>query len=57
MAGKKFSTKGLRLRSRAAVRRRTLKVAPVPKGIKVSIEQGNLEVIRSIESKVKAVQV
>jgi hypothetical protein len=56
MAGKKFSTKGLRLRSRAAVRRRDLKVNPVPKGIKTSIEQANLDIIRSIEEKVNAVQ-
>lgn len=56
MAGKKFSTKGLRLRSRAKVRRRNLKVNPVPKGLKTSVEQANLEVIRSLEAKVKAAQ-
>jgi hypothetical protein len=56
MAGKKFSTKALRLRSRAAVRRRNLKVNPVPKGLKTSLEQANLDVIRSLEAKVKAAQ-
>ncbi|MFK7969556.1 MAG: hypothetical protein AB8F95_04270 [Bacteroidia bacterium] len=56
MAGKKFSTKKLRLRGRSARRRHALKVAPVSHGVKVTIEQSNLDAIRSLESKIKAVQ-
>ena len=54
---KKFSTKKLRLRSRAEKRRFALKVAPKTFGVKKSIEQNNLEVIRSLEAKVKEAQV
>lgn len=56
MAGKKFSIKKLRLRGRAARRRQALKVAPQTKGLKVTIAQSNLDVIRSLESKIKAAQ-
>ncbi len=56
MAGKKFTTKGLRIKSRAKVRNFKLKTNPVTKGLKTSIEQSNLDVIRSLESKVKAAQ-
>ncbi|MEM9984573.1 MAG: hypothetical protein AAF804_05705 [Bacteroidota bacterium] len=51
-----FTTKKLRLRSRAEKRRRALKPSPKTFGLKESYEQKNLEVIRSLESKVKAIQ-
>ncbi|MCI4668473.1 MAG: hypothetical protein MRZ79_10060 [Bacteroidia bacterium] len=53
---KKFSTKKYRLRSRAEKRRFNLKVAPKTFGVKTSVEQANLEVLRKIESKVKAIE-
>lgn len=53
MAGKKFSIKKLRLRGRAARRRHALKVAPRAKGVSETVEQSNLEIIRSLEAKVK----
>ena len=56
MAGKKFTKKKLRLRGRVARRRHALKVAPITKGFKQTIEMGNLEVIRSLEAKVAAAQ-
>ncbi len=54
MAGKKFTIKKKRLRSRAKVRKHKLKVNPNIPTIKPSVEQQNLEVIRSLESKMKA---
>ncbi|MEL6190835.1 MAG: hypothetical protein AAFR66_02255 [Bacteroidota bacterium] len=51
---KKFTTKKLKLRSRAEKRRWSLKTNPRIKGFKASIEQQNLDVIRSLEEKVKA---
>ena len=51
-----FTTKKYRLRSRAEKRRRALKPSPKTFGLKTSIEQSNLEVIRSLDSKVKAIQ-
>ena len=51
---KKFTKKKLRLRARAESRRHNLKVNPKTFGLKPSLEQQNLEVIRSLEAKVKA---
>ena len=51
---KKFTKKKLRLRARAEARRHNLKVNPKTFGVKLSLEQQNLEVIRSLEAKVKA---
>lgn len=56
MAGKKFSTKKLRLRSRSQKRRQALKVDAPTFGVVPTPETSNLEVIRSLESKVKAAQ-
>lgn len=53
MAEKKFSIKKLRLRGRAARRRQALKVAPKAKGVNETIQQSNLEIIRSLEAKIK----
>lgn len=54
--GKKFTTKKLRLRARAQKRRQDLKINPPTFGVQVTPEISNLEVIRSLDSKVKAVQ-
>ena len=56
MAGKKFSTKKLRLRSRSQKRRQALKVDAPTFGVVPTNETNNLSVIRSLESKVKAAQ-
>lgn len=53
---KKFSTKKYRLRSRAAKRRFDLKVAPKTFGVKTSLEQENHEVLKTLDSKIKAIQ-
>ncbi len=53
---KKFSTKKKRLRGRASRRRFNLKVNPQSFGVKQTPEMKNLEIIRSLEAKVKAVQ-
>ena len=53
---KKFSTKKYRLRSRAEKRRFNLKVAPKTFGVKTSLEQSNHDVLKKLESKVKAIQ-
>ncbi|MDP5171804.1 MAG: hypothetical protein NWR72_16265 [Bacteroidia bacterium] len=55
MAGKQFSTKKYRLRSRAQKRRQALKIDAPNFGIKSSPEIKNLSVLRSIEAKVKAI--
>jgi hypothetical protein len=52
---KKFTIKKNRLRSRAAERRLRLKTNPVVKGFKLSVEQKNVELIRSLEERVKAI--
>lgn len=54
--GKKFSTKKLRLRGRSERRRQNLKINPPAFGVKSTPEINNLEVIRSLDSKVKAAQ-
>lgn len=54
--GKKFSTKKLRLRARSQKRRQDLKINPPTFGVKSTPEINNLEVIRSLDSKVKAAQ-
>ena len=51
---KKFTIKKNRLRARAKRRRQKLKMFPKSKGLVPSVEQQNLEVIRSLEEKVKA---
>lgn len=56
MAGKKFSTKKLRLRARSQKRRQALKVDAPTFGVVATPETNNLSVIRSLESKVKAAQ-
>ncbi len=53
---KKFTTKKLRLRARAQKRRQDLKINPPTFGVKNTPEISNLEVIRSLDSKIKAVQ-
>lgn len=53
---KKFSTKKKRLRGRASRRRFSLKVNPQTFNVESTPERKNLEVIRSLEEKVKAVQ-
>ncbi|MEL6624407.1 MAG: hypothetical protein AAFQ83_03355 [Bacteroidota bacterium] len=53
---KKFTTKKLRLRARAKRRRFALKTNPQTTGIQSTPELENLEVIRSLDSKVKAIQ-
>ncbi|MEL6851487.1 MAG: hypothetical protein AAFP92_23400 [Bacteroidota bacterium] len=53
---KKFTIKKHRLRARAQRRRFSLKVNPQTFGIKETQEQKNLEVIRSLDSKIKAIQ-
>ena len=52
---KKFSTKKNRLRSRAETRRWRLKTNPTVKGFKLSVEQKNVDLIRSLEARVLAV--
>lgn len=52
---KKFTIKKNRLRSRAAARRRNLKTNPIVKGFKLSVEQKNVDLIRSLEERVKAI--
>lgn len=54
--GMPLGKKKLKLRGRAKRRRFSLKPSPQTKGVKSSIEKDNLEVIRSLESKVKAIQ-
>lgn len=54
--GKKFTTKKLRLRARAQKRRQDLKINPPTFGVKSTPEISNLDVIRNLDSKVKAVQ-
>ena len=56
MAGKKFTTKGYRLRARAEVREQKLKIAPKTFGLKESVEQKNHELILSLEKKVAEAQ-
>ncbi len=51
---KKFTTKKNRLRSRAATRRQKLKTNPIVKGLKLSVEQKNVDLIRSLEARVLA---
>ena len=50
---KKFTRKKLRLRAKAKRRRWQLKFNPSVKGVKSTPEKENLEVIRSLEAKVK----
>ena len=50
---KKFTRKKLRLRAKAKRRRWQLKFNPSAKGVKSTPEKENLEVIRSLEAKVK----
>jgi hypothetical protein len=52
---KKFTIKKNRLRSRAKARKLRLKTNPVVKGLKLSVEQKNVDVIRSLEARVKAI--
>jgi hypothetical protein len=54
--GIRLGTKKSKLRSRAAKRRFALKPSPKSMGIKSSVEKENLEVIRTLDSKVKAIQ-
>jgi len=54
--GKKFTTKKLKLRSRAEKRRFRLKTNPRTKGVKVTPEKINEPVIRSLEQKIRAIQ-
>jgi hypothetical protein len=51
---KKFSTKKMRLRGRAARRRQLLKVNPPVVVRKLSLEEQNRAVIAAIEAKIKA---
>ena len=51
---KKFTRKKLRLRARAQARRHNLKVSPVAKGVKETLEQKNMPLIASLEAKIKA---
>lgn len=53
---KKFTIKKNRLRSRADHRRWALKDNPPTFKVKLTPEMKNLEVIRSLESKIKATQ-
>ncbi|MCB0836410.1 MAG: hypothetical protein KDE26_28195 [Bacteroidetes bacterium] len=52
---KKFTIKKHRLRARARRRKHSLKVNPENKGIKANVQQQNLDVIASLEAKIKAV--
>ncbi len=52
----KLKPKKRKLRSRAEKRRRHLKPSPKTFGLKDSIAQENQAVIRSLESKVKAIE-
>ena len=52
---KKFTIKKRRLRARAEARRWKLKVNPIVKGFKPSVEQQNVDLIRDLEAKVKAI--
>jgi hypothetical protein len=54
--GMPLGTKKSKLRSRAAKRRFALKPNPETHGVKTSIEKENLEVIRTLDSKIKAIQ-
>ncbi len=54
--GKKFTTKKLKLRSRAEKRRFRLKTNPKTKGVKITPEKINEPVIRSLDQKVRAIQ-
>jgi hypothetical protein len=51
---KKFTIKKHRLRARSRRRKHSLKVNPQTQGVKASLQQQNLEVIASLEAKVKA---
>jgi hypothetical protein len=51
---KKFSTKKMRLRGRAARRRQILRVNPAPLVRKPTQEEQNRDVIAAIEAKIKA---
>lgn len=51
-----FTTKKLKLRSRAEKRRRSLKPSPKTFGVEESIAEQNLEAIRSLEAKIKEIQ-
>ncbi|MFK7922578.1 MAG: hypothetical protein AB8H47_11515 [Bacteroidia bacterium] len=53
---KKFTTKKMRKRGKASRRRFALKTNPQTFGLKESVEQGNISVIRSLEAKIKEVQ-
>ncbi len=53
---KKFTTKKLRKRGKSKRRLFALKTNPQTFGLKQSLEQGNLEVIRSLEAKIKEAQ-
>jgi len=53
---KKFTTKELRLRARAKVRRRNLKVNPQTKGVKPTLADENRPVIQALEAKLKAMK-
>lgn len=52
---KKFTKKALRLRGRAEIRRQKLKVDLQVKGRKTQLAEENLDAIRSLESKLKAI--
>lgn len=52
--GKVFTTKELKLRSRAARRRQALKVDPAPVKRKPTLEEQNRDVIARIEAKMNS---
>lgn len=56
MANKSFSKKKYLLRSRAEKRRQSLKIDAPTFGVKFTPEMKNLEVIRELEAKIKAIQ-
>lgn len=53
---KKFTIKKHRKRAKAKRRQFALKTNPQTFGLKESLEQSNLSVIRSLEAKIKAAQ-
>lgn len=51
-----FSTREKNLLKRIELRNQRMRVAPQPKGVKESIAEANLNVIRSLEAKIAKVK-
>jgi hypothetical protein len=56
MAGKKFTTKRFRVRSKADVRAHNLKVNPKTFNVVESVEQSNHALIKKLEAKIQEIE-